>query len=60
MRYDKEKCCCECENVKEVALKEIQNEGKHKGEHFINLLLTRLWCQKFKIGECHATLHTFS
>ena len=41
-------------------MKEIQNEGKHKGEHFINLLLTRLWCQKFKIGECHATLHTFS
>ena len=28
-----------------VVLKEIQNECKHKGEHFTNLLRTRLWCQ---------------
>ena len=34
-----------------MVLKEIQNEYKHKGEHFLNLL-TRLWCQKFKIEEC--------
>ena len=43
-----------------MVLKEIQNECKHKGEHFINILLTRQWCQKFKIGEYHTTLQIFS
>ena len=43
-----------------MVLKEIQNEYEHKGEHFINHHLTRLWLQKFKIGECYATLQIFS
>ena len=34
-----------------MVLKEIQNECKHKGEHFINLLLTCHSCQKFKLGN---------
>ena len=39
--------------------KEIQNECKHKDEHFINLL-SRHWGQKFKFEECHAVLQIFS
>ena len=37
-----------------MVLKEIQNECKHKGEHFFFSLVSGV--KKIKIGECHTTL----